>query len=122
MGHFLMAVLAFALVTSVGTGVVLHSTGIFPQANAGVQCGDDHKDTVKHDGAHEVNESREDNETDDRTVTPGPDHSETRDREANETGEKNDIDDKEVCEPNETVGPQESMERDVNETEDEASS
>jgi hypothetical protein len=55
-------------------------------------------------------------------VTPGPDHSETRDREANETGEKNDIDDKEVCEPNETVGMQESMERDVNETEDEASS
>jgi hypothetical protein len=121
MGNFLMAVLAFALAASVGTGFALHSAGIIPQTNAGVQCGDDHTDTVKHDGAHEVNESREDKETSDRGVTPGPDHNESRDREANETGEHNDIDDKEVCGPNETVGPQESMERDVNETEDEAS-
>src|ERR1700704_322289 len=109
MGSLLMAVLAFALVTSVGAGVALQSAGTAPHTNAGLQCGDDHTDKVDHDGTHEVNESREDNETAEHIATAGhlerSEHNETRDHEANET-----------------TGSQESMDRDVNETEDETSS
>ena len=100
MGSLLMAVLAFALVTSVGAGVALHSAGTAPHANEGLQCGDDHNDTVENHGAHEVNESRDDNET----------------------AEHGDRDDGEACGPNETSDHPESMDRDVNETEDETSS
>jgi hypothetical protein len=125
MGSFLMAVLAFALVTSVGAGVALQSAGTAPHTNAGLQCGDDHTDKVDHDGTHEVNESREDSETAEHIATAGhlerSEHNETRDLEANETADHGDRDDTEVCEPNETSGSQESMDLDVNEMEDEAS-
>src|SRR5712692_6333771 len=124
MGSFLMAVLAFALVTSVGAGVALHTAGTAPHANEDLQCGDDHNDTVEHNGTHEVNESRDDNETAEHTAAAGhlerSEHNETRDH--NETAEHGDRDDGEVCGPNETSGSQESMDRDVNETEDETSS
>src|SRR6267378_1271236 len=101
MGHLLMAVLAFALVTSVGAGVALHTAGTSPQTTAGVPCGDDHNDTADHHGAHEVNE--------------------TRDHEANETAEHGDSDDAQACEPNETGDHPASMDRDLNETENETS-
>src|SRR5437870_13002793 len=65
--HLVLAVLAFALVSSVGAGVALHQAG-FGQTlvapNNGAACGHDHNATT------EQNENGERNETGDPTRTP----------------------------------------------------
>src|SRR5438445_537302 len=58
--HLVLAVLAFALVSSVGAGVALHQAGYILSGTApprGVACGQDHNET--NDQAGEGNETAE---------------------------------------------------------------
>src|SRR6266480_7637830 len=79
--HLVLAVLAFALVSSVGAGVALHQAGYILAGTApsrGEACGHDHNET------NDQNETGERNETGDRDNETG-DHNETGD--ANDTAE-----------------------------------
>src|SRR3989454_6076640 len=86
--HLVLAVLAFALVSSVGAGVALHQAGYILAGSApprGVACGQDHNET--NDQAREGDETRDHNETGranetaEHALTPGQgeiqDHNET---------------------------------------------
>src|SRR5207247_2501052 len=110
LGNVLMALLAFAVVSSAGVGLALHSGALsIVTPHSGEACG------------HENNETGEGNETNDANETsqtagfhvPGGDGNETGDH--NETGHD---EDKDMCEPNETSDQHEANEAADNETDD----
>src|SRR2546429_1431628 len=124
--HLVLAVLAFALVSSVGAGVALHQAGYILSGTApprGVACGQDHNET--NDQAGEGNETGDHNETvgangtADHAFTPGQgeirDHNETGDHD-NETAEHDD--NGTSCEPNEAGDLAGNGDSDTNETKD----
>jgi len=124
--HLVLAVLAFALVSSVGAGVALHQAGYILTGSApprGVACGQDHNET--NDQAGEGNETGDHNETvganetADHAFTPSQgeiqDHNETGDHD-NETAEHDDSGTS--CEPNEAGDLAGIGDSDTNETKD----
>src|SRR5437016_7617669 len=132
--HLVLAVLAFALVSSVGAGVALHQAGYILAGSApprGVACGQDHNETNDQDGAGEGNETGDRNETGDHNETgaanetaehawtPGlgeiQDRNETGDHD-NETAEHDDHGTS--CEPNEAGDQAGIGDSDTNETKD----
>src|SRR2546427_8915231 len=132
--HLVLAVLAFALVSSVGAGVALHQAG-FGQTlvapNNGGACGHDHNETNEqnetgernetgdHNETRDQNETGEVNETAEHAWTPGQgeirDHNETGDHD-NETSDHEDSGTS--CEPSESGAHQEMGDSDSNETKD----
>ena len=128
MAHLVLAVLAFALVSSVGAGVALHQAGFILGGSApprGEACGHDNNETNGQDGAGEGNETGDHNETGganetaEHAWTPAvggiQDRNETGDHD-NDTAEHDD--NGTSCEPNE-VGDQTGMgDSDMNETKD----
>src|SRR2546429_3999419 len=70
--HLVLAVLAFALVSSVGAGVALHQAGYILSGTApprGEACGHDHNETNDQDGAGEGNETGDRKQTGDHNET-----------------------------------------------------
>src|SRR5438309_4566402 len=110
-----MALLAFAVVSSAGVGLALHTGALsIVTPHSGEACGHENNETG------EGNETNDDNETAQTAgfhVSGGDgnetvDHNETG-HDHNETGEH---DDKEICEPNETSDHHESNEAADHET------
>src|SRR5712691_10800301 len=116
--HLVLAVLAFALVSSVGAGVALHQAGSGPTFVAphnGEACGHDRNETNEqnetgerndagdHNETRDHNETAEANETAEHVGSPGQgeirDHNETGDHD-NETADHED--NGTSCEPNES--------------------
>src|SRR5437762_13298668 len=117
-----MALLAFAVVSSAGVGVALH-TGMLSivTPHSGEACGHENIETGegKENDANETAQTAgfhvsggDGNDTGDHNET-GHDHNETEDH--NESGEH---DDKEMCEPSETSDQHEANEAADNETDD----
>src|SRR5438552_2117457 len=115
-----MALLAFAVVSSAGVGLALHTGALsIVTPHSGEACGQENNETG------EGNETNDDNETA-QTVgfhLSGGDGNETGDHNetGHETGDHNETgehDDKEMCEPNETSDQHEANEAGDNETDD----
>ena len=123
MAHLVLAVLAFALVSSVGAGVALHQAGYVLAGAAphnGEACGHDHNETNDQNETGERNETGgHDNETAEHLSAPGHaeirDHNETGDLD-NETAEHDD--NGTSCEPNEVGDGAGIGDSDANETKD----
>ena len=123
MPNLVLAVLAFALVTSVGAGVALHQAGngqTFVAPHNGEACGHDHNETNDQNETRERNETGDHhNETAEHASTPGHaeirDHNETGDLD-NETAEHDD--NGTSCEPNEVDDHSGIGDSETNETKD----
>src|SRR5438876_1069343 len=98
-----MALLAFAVVSSAGVGLALHTGALSVTPHSGEACG------------HDNNESGEGNETNDDNETAQTVGFHVSGGDGNETGEH---DDKKMCEPNETSDQHEANEAADNETDD----
>ena len=128
MAHLVLAVLAFALVSSVGAGVALHQAGYILAGSApprGAACGQDHNETNDQDGAGEGNETSDHNETGganetaEHAWTPGAGEIQGRNETGDHDNETAEHDDNGTsCEPNEAGDLAGIGDSDTNETKD----